>query len=101
MPGERVKTLELGTHKKKQTEALLAKASPERNFRDALDKEARELTRIGNEFLIRHSETNRTPITESRHVDYLFHRLFSLIHLLLQFRQGGSVTLFQFLDPAR
>jgi hypothetical protein len=33
-----------------------------------------ELTEIGNRFMVRHTETDKIPITESAHVDYLFHR---------------------------
>ena len=57
-----------------------------RKFRETLEAEATELTRIGNTFRIRHSETSQTPLENDTHVDYLFHRLFGLIHLLLKFR---------------
>jgi hypothetical protein len=36
--------------------------------------------------MIRHSEVNKVPIQKSHHVDYLFHRMFSLIRLLLVVR---------------
>jgi len=42
------------------------------------------LTDIGNEFMIRHTETSTVPISQSHHVDYLFHRMFSMIRLLLR-----------------
>lgn len=83
---ERLKTIESGADKKAQVKALLAKASKEPNFRALLDREAIELTETGNRFLIRHSETNRTPIDTTAHVDYLFHRLFALIWMLLKAR---------------
>ena len=53
-------------------------------FRTRLDQEARELTDIGNTFMIRHTETDKVPIVDSAHVDYLFHRMFSIIRLLLK-----------------
>ena len=85
---ERLKTLDGQGDKKAQTKAMLdmtaGKASPK--FRDALDKEALELTRIGNSLRIRHSETNQEIIATSEHVDYLFCRLFSLVHLILESR---------------
>ena len=81
---ERLKTIEPGKDKKAQTKVLLDKAAAEQTFRDGLGKEARELTDIGNEFRIRHSETNKVPLGPSEHVDYLFHRLFALIWLLLR-----------------
>jgi hypothetical protein len=81
---ERLKTIEQGKDKKAQVTALLAKSSKEPKFLERLDKEAAELTEIGNKFMIRHTETDKTPIEESVHVDYLFHRMFSLIRMLLK-----------------
>lgn len=81
---ERLKTIGPGKNKAEQAQGLLDRAVPEPVFRERIDKEARELTEIGNSFMIRHTETNKTPITESSQVDYLFHRLFSFIRLLLR-----------------
>ncbi len=80
---ERVKTIEPAPDKKASIERFLGKAASEPKFRDMLDGEARELTRIGNTFQIRHSETSQVPLETDAHVDYLFHRLFSLIQLVL------------------
>jgi hypothetical protein len=89
---ERLKTLESGKDKKASIQLMLDRASPEPNFRAALDQEARELTRIGNSFQIRHTETTQTPLALNEHVDYLFHRLFALIRLFLQLNGAqGSV----------
>lgn len=80
---ERLKTL--GNQKKPQgMAALLQKASVESAFRDLLDREALELTKVGNTFQIRHKETGKVAISESAHVDYLFHRMFALIFLLVE-----------------
>lgn len=84
---ERIKTLEPGKDKKESTKKMLDKAASEMNFRDLLEIEAKELTRIGNDFRIRHSETTKEEIGESSQVDYLFYRMYSLINLLLQARQ--------------
>ena len=73
-----------------QTTALLAKASIESSFQEHLEKEARELTDIGNKFMIRHTETDKVPINESTHIDYLFHRMFAMIHLLLKSSGRGG-----------
>lgn len=81
---ERLKTIEPGADKIAKVTALLNRASPEATFRDALNKEAIELTRIGNNFRIRHSETTQIPLQLTEHVDYLFHRLFALIMLFLK-----------------
>lgn len=80
---ERLKTIGPGNNKTEQIRGLLDKAAPEMAFRERIEKEAKELTEIGNSFMIRHTETNKTPITDSAHVDYLFHRMFSIIRLLL------------------
>jgi hypothetical protein len=82
---ERLKTL-LPGDKKTSVKALLDLAIPEPTFRERVDREATELTSIGNAFMIRHSETNKVPIRESEHVDYLFHRMFSLVLMLLRIR---------------
>jgi hypothetical protein len=81
---ERLKTLGPEKDKKASIQAMLDQASPEPNFRAALDQEARELTRIGNSFQIRHTEVSQTPLALNEHIDYLFHRLFALILLLLR-----------------
>ena len=81
---ERLKTVELGRDKKASAKTLLDKAATEPNFRGRLEQEARELTDIGNKFMIRHTETDKVPIQDSVHVDYLFQRMFSIIWLLLK-----------------
>lgn len=87
---ERLKSIEPDKNKKSSVEALLNKAASEQNFRERLDKEARELTEIGNKFRIRHSETNQTSLELSEHLDYLFHRLFALIRLFLRTNGRGG-----------
>lgn len=81
---ERLKTIEPGKDKKASAKALLHRAAAEPTFRDSLEREACELTRIGNTFQIRHSETTQVALELSEHVDYVFHRLFALIWLLLR-----------------
>lgn len=89
---ERVKTLEVPGEKNKRasTSQLLDKAAIQPKFRELLEQEALALTAIGNDFQIRHSETYKTPIEESEHVDYLFHRLFALIRLVLRRSSRGG-----------
>lgn len=83
---ERIKTME-DIDKKKSIKTLLDKASSEPKFRERLDKEATELTHIGNEFLIRHSEIGKPPLKTLEQIDYLFHRLFAMIFMLLAARK--------------
>jgi hypothetical protein len=81
---ERLKTVEPGRDKKASTKSLLDKTSSEPVFRELIEEEARELTDVGNRFMIRHTETNKVPIVSSGHVDYLFGRMFSLVLLALK-----------------
>ncbi len=87
---ERLKTVEPGRDKRESTARLLDKAAAEPTLRNKLEDEAFALTNIGNTFMIRHAETDKIPVTESAHVDYLFHRMFSLIWLLLKTSGRGS-----------
>ncbi len=83
---ERLKTLGSGSDKKAQSTALLdATAGPSSPmFREALEQEALALTKIGNNLHIRHSETGQEQIANNKHVDYLFHRLFALVLVILR-----------------
>lgn len=83
---ERLKTIEPGANKRASVAVILDKAAPELRFREFLESEAREITKIGNTFQIRHTETTQVAIQRDEQVDYLFHRLFSLIMLLLKSR---------------
>ncbi|ANL74231.1 hypothetical protein AMC83_PA00004 (plasmid) [Rhizobium phaseoli] len=83
---ERLKTLGPGPDKKTQTTALLDSTAEHHSplFREALEREAKELTWIGNNLQIRHSEKDKEQVKRNEHIDYLFHRLFSLIHAVLR-----------------
>src|SRR5206468_9143854 len=83
---ERIKTIEPAADKKQATKKILDHAAPEIRFRDLLETDARELTRIGNDFRIRHSETTKAEIYEMEQVDYLFQRMFAMVMLLLNRR---------------
>lgn len=80
---ERLKTLE-DPDKKAGVDQLLTKAVCEPILRQRVDADALALTKIGNDFMIRHKEHDKIPIARDEHVDYLFHRLFALIWLLLK-----------------
>ena len=92
---ERLKTLDSTLDKQQGIKALLDQASGPSSpkFREILGEDAKELTRIGNDLTIRHSETDREQIARSEHADYLFHRLFSLIQLIL--RTKGEIEVAQ------
>jgi len=80
---ERVKTI-LPGDKKASVQRLLAVASPEEELRRRLDEEMQALTAIGNDFRIRHHETTKAEITKSEHVDYLCHRMYAVMTLLVR-----------------
>ena len=56
------------------------------SFKKVLDKEALYIYDLGNELAIRHRNFKQERIARIEHVDYLFHRMFSLIQLILRTR---------------
>jgi len=88
---ERLKSLEAGSDKRAQAETLLDQAAaPGSRFRQVLGDEAAALTKIGNSFRIRHSETTQESLTSLEQVDYLFGRLFSFIRMVLKATGRGG-----------
>jgi hypothetical protein len=82
---ERLKTLEPGANKRAQADALLDRvATPVSAFRQALAREATELTSIGNSFRIRHSEVTQEALTSADQIDYLFMRMFAFVRIVLR-----------------
>lgn len=86
---ERIKTMYDPDNKLKSVGILLDKSSDCQNLRTQIDTEAQALKKIGNDFMIRHTEMNKFPINEEKHVDYLFHRMFALIWLWLESAKGN------------
>lgn len=62
---------------------LIGEVAEDSAYADVLDKDARSLTNIGNEFQIRHSEVGQVDLEASSQIDYFFGRLFNMIWLLL------------------
>lgn len=81
---ERLKSLADPDDKKRSIKVILDAAAAEPSLRARLEEEAKELTGIGNSHLIRHSEVTQVPVIDVDQVDYLFHRLFAMIQLLLR-----------------
>ncbi len=81
---ERLKSLADPGDKKRSIKLILDAAAAEPSLRARLEEEAKELTGIGNSHLIRHSEVTQVPVIDVDQVDYLFHRLFAMIQLLLR-----------------
>ena len=85
---ERLKSLGDPGDKKRSIKIILDATAAEPSLRARLEGEATELNSIGNSHLIRHSEVNQVPVIDVDQVDYLFHRLFAIIQLVL--REKGS-----------
>lgn len=69
--------------KKKSVNIIIKTLASETTLQDRLDKEAKELTEIGNSYFIRHTEVNQKPLTDPDQIDYLFYRMFAMILLML------------------
>jgi hypothetical protein len=74
---ERSKTI-LDADKRRGAGALVARSTDTPHEAAMLETEMRELTRIGNEFAVRHHETNTTPPGDET-VDHLFARMYALL----------------------
>lgn len=81
---ERLKSLAHLSSKKNSVHLILSAVTAEPTLYARLDAEAHQLTSIGNDHLIRHYEVNQKPVIDTDHVDYLFHRLFAMIQLMLR-----------------
>jgi hypothetical protein len=88
---ERLKTLESGGDKATSVAALLDRAANgQSEVREMLEREARAITEIGNDFRIRHHEIGKIPLEREADVDHLFHRCFALIRILLVSTDRGG-----------
>jgi hypothetical protein len=79
---ERIKTY-FDSNKKKSSSELVSIASDGFNF-EFVENEFKLLTKIGNDYRIRHHETNKIEVSKSKHIDYLFFRMLSLIDLCIK-----------------
>ncbi len=81
---ERLKTYYGNKDKKNSVKELIKNLSKENKaFQEELDVEFKKLTEIGNSFAIRHSERGQKELKKPEHIDYIFYRMASLIHLCL------------------
>ena len=82
---ERLKTYYPSMDKKGNTEKLsLDFSNSNESIKELIDNEFESLTKIGNNFTIRHTETNKIKISDDNHYKYLYKRCFSLISLILE-----------------
>ncbi|KJS11848.1 MAG: hypothetical protein VR67_11750 [Peptococcaceae bacterium BRH_c8a] len=83
---ERLKTYYTELDKKASAAKIVKDmANGQAEFITLFNAEFKALTDIGNSFRIRHHETNKIDITDSRHYDYFFNRCLSLIGLAIQY----------------
>lgn len=83
---ERLKTYYTTLSKKQSSEKIVHDmANGNNNFVDLFNDEFKKLTEIGNNFRIRHHETNKIDITDIHYYDYLFNRCLSLIALAIEY----------------
>lgn len=87
---ERLKSM-LHSDKAESTKKLLDEFVGEPQLRQKVESDARDLTWIGNNVMIRHMEVNKPQIAKTEHVDYLFLRLFALMSSILKAR-GWTIT---------
>ncbi|TYO70140.1 hypothetical protein DQ397_004399 [Pseudomonas sp. CK-NBRI-02] len=80
---ERIKSM-AHQDKKKSITTILDRCASEPEFRSMLEAEAIELSRIGNNHLFRHHEVRQKPVIDVQQVDYLYHRLFAMIELVIR-----------------
>jgi hypothetical protein len=87
---ERLKTVIDPSDKKDSIMKLLDAAAQEPNFRKTIEEEAKALTNIGNNYMIRHTEVGKIPVHTVEEMDYFFHRMFAMISLLLRATGRGG-----------
>ena len=85
---ERIKTY-YGNNKKLSAEELVKKISSDFDY-EFIKNEFKELTRIGNNYNIRHHERDKEIIKEEKHIEYLFFRMLALLNLCVANIQESS-----------
>lgn len=83
---ERLKSLADPSDKRRSIKIILDAVISEPSLRARIEAEATELNSIGNSHLIRHSEVTQVAVIDVDHIDYLFHRLFAMVQLMLSKR---------------
>ncbi|MBN3421739.1 AbiJ-NTD4 domain-containing protein [Clostridium botulinum] len=83
---ERLKTYYTKLNKRQSIEKIVNDmANGNSDFINLFDNEFTELTKIGNNYRIRHHETDKFEITDERYYDYFFNRCLSLIALAIEY----------------
>jgi DNA-dependent RNA polymerase auxiliary subunit epsilon len=83
---ERLKTFYVELDKKNSASKIVDDMSNKKTeYITIFTDEFTALTKIGNEFMIRHHETDKIEITDDWHYDYFFNRCLSLISLAIHY----------------
>lgn len=82
---ERMKTYYSANKKESANQIIADMAGDSEDYRKLFDEEFTKLTIIGNDYRIRHHETDKINITDVRYYDYFFNRCLSLIALAVQY----------------
>ena len=61
-------------------------------YREMVEDEFTSLTKLGNDFRIRHHETNKKDICCKEHYDYLFHRCIAVLRLVTSVLRENSLN---------
>lgn len=81
---ERMKTYYIEKNKRESISDLISLVSNSNTeFGILINTECNALTAIGNNYQIRHFETNKIELTDNKHIDYLFYRMVSTMHLFM------------------
>lgn len=90
---ERIKTFYKQYDKKGSITKLIDIVSKNNaEYREMVEEEFTSLTKLGNDFRIRHHETNKKDICCIEHYDYLFHRCIAVLRLVTSVLRENSLN---------
>ena len=90
---ERIKTFYKQYDKKGSITKLIDIVSKNNaEYREMVEEEFTSLTKLGNDFRIRHHETNKKDICCNKHYDYLFHRCIAVLRLVTSVLRENSLN---------
>lgn len=90
---ERIKTFYKQYDKKGSITKLIDIVSKNNaEYREMMEEEFTSLTKLGNDFRIRHHETNKKDICCKEHYDYLFHRCIAVLRLVTSVLRENSLN---------
>lgn len=90
---ERIKTFYKQYDKKGSITKLIDIVSKNNaEYREMVEEEFTSLTKLGNDFRIRHHETNKKDICCKEHYDYLFHRCIAVLQLVTSVLRENSLN---------